>query len=783
MARFRCLGRWLWVAAGVAVLGGLSWAQAPKSGPSRTLSAAEADTAETPAKSDAKKATKKKQDELPPIAPADPAVDVILATNPTTPSELIRAGKALADLRRADLAKQYFRRVLAANLDAQSLAALADEFDSATFAAMALRHDLDPEGKQLADAVLGAKSRQLQDPKRLEGLIQQLADPSPKARALAIAGLQDAGIAAVGPLLAVLGDSQRAAEHAGARTALAALGSIALGPLTAALDASDPRLVVEAIHLLGRAQAVRPGYFLLRPCFDEKTTPEVRTAARAAAQRLWRRVPEREEAAEFLAGLALRYAERKERFESDASGQVLVWSWDGAKRQAVSRAYKEEEAARWFAARLARDAYVILPDRRELLWLHLTTMLEQAAHEAGLDAAMASGPDSPLGKLAAMDEEAVEQVLVFAMQHGQSAAATAAAHILGAMPGVERLLTRAAQPCPLVMATRHEDRRLRFAAVEAVMRCQPRGPFPGASYVSEAIRFMAASRGAKRVLVGSPRREESMRLAGLLVQLGYETEIAATGRETLQKALDSPDYEIVLLDAILHYPTVDEVLQALRRDGRTALLPVGVLAAAGDLERARHMARDDPRAEAFSRPHDFPALQWQIERLVALGGDLLTPSARKRQASAALDWLAQGIPSSGGWMDAWRVESTVVRALDTPGLTPKACVVLGNLGTPRAQQALVDLASRKTVPLDDRRAALDAFRFAVERRGILLTTTKIQLQYDRYNQSAGEDRATQAILSQILDCLEAPTSPLKQSGAGVEMTSPPTAHGSELPES
>lgn len=766
----------------ITALTGLAWAQAPKSKPGKAARAADAADEESDKSADdkssggAKKA--KTKAEMPPVTMPDPAVDAVLATKPATPSELVRAGKALADLRRPDLAREHFKRALDAGLDPKALAVLADEFGPAMFSAIALRNDLAPEGKQLADAVLGAKIQQLQDPRRLADLIQKLGDPSSETRGRAIAGLQDAGPAAVGPLLAILGDTKHAAEHAGARATLAALRTIAQGPLVAALDAKDPKLVVEAIRVLGDLRAIRPSYFLLRACCEEKGDPEVRAAAQAAARRVWRYVPGRQEAAQLLADLSQRYARRLEPLEEDASGQVVLWTWDEAKKQVVSTAYRPEDATRWFAARFARDAYTILPERRDVLLLHQATMLEQAAHEAGLDKPLGVEKDSPAGKVAAMGADAVEDVLVFAMQDGLSAAATAAAGILGPMAGVERLLHRAAQPCPLVLAARHPDRRLRLAAVDTVMRAKPRGPYPGASYVSEAIRFMAASRGAKRVLIGSPRREESMRLAGHLIKLGYETDIAATGRELVRMALQSPDYELVLMDAIVSHPTADEVLQSLRRDGRTAVLPVGVLAASSDLERAKHIVRNDRRAEAFPRPHDLPTVRWQVEDLVVRGGDMLTAAERKRQAGLALGWLAELSQSQGSLFDGSRVEDTVLGAMGVPDLASKACAVLGNLGTPRAQEVLVDLASRKSVSLADRKAALDGFRAAVQRRGILLTTDKIQLQYDRYNKSAEEDPATQAVLGMILDCIEASK---KHASRGTDGGVPKMAQGGDKP--
>ena len=80
--------------------------------------------------------------------------------------------------------------------------------------------------------------------------------------------------------------------------------------------------------------------------------------------------------------------------------------------------------------------------------------------------------------------------------------------------------------------------------------------------------------------------------------------------------------------------------------------------------------------------------------------------------------------------------------------------MLGNLGTPQGQLALVDLASEHNRPLAQRQAAAAAFLVAVKRRGVLLTTRNVDRQYDRYNQSARLDKATQQLLGSILDAME-----------------------------
>ena len=109
----------------------------------------------------------------------------------------------------------------------QQLADLGEECGSAVFVELAGRQGLLPEAKTLADAVLAAVRFRLQDAERIADLIGQLQDPSPKKRVQAAMGLQQAGVAAVGPLIGVLADRARSAEHANVRAVLAEMGRAA----------------------------------------------------------------------------------------------------------------------------------------------------------------------------------------------------------------------------------------------------------------------------------------------------------------------------------------------------------------------------------------------------------------------------------------------------------------------------------------------------------------------------------------------------------------------------
>jgi hypothetical protein len=97
------------------------------------------------------------------------------------------------------------------------------------------------------------------------------------------------------------------------------------------------------------------------------------------------------------------------------------------------------------------------------------------------------------------------------------------------------------------------------------------------------------------------------------------------------------------------------------------------------------------------------------------------------------------------------------------------------LGSSRAQLSLLDLASSPTRSIQERRAAVAAFRDAVERRGVMLTKAEVLKQYERYNQSEAADRDTQQVLGAILDTIERVKVPAADTAASNPANRPPAA--------
>ncbi len=728
---------WLWTAVVAALIGTRAWAQPPSS------------------------------DDV--LEPESPAVLAILETNPSTPAEYARAASILAGLQRPKLAKDFLRRLIAAKLTQPQFVRLAEQCDMSMFTGMASRKELLPEGKQVADAILRAVNRKLQDPERIARLIEQLGDPSINVRAAALGDLGKAGAAAVGPLAAVLANPARSAEHPNVRAVLVRMGSQAVGPLLAILDEADPPLTIQAILMLREMKARDVSIYLLKPYASAASDPRVRAAAGAALTRLVGRAPTQREAARLLADRAKDYFDRRRPVDGVVDGMVdgnvETWSWDAGKHQCTSKSVSAARAARTLAARLAREAHALDPDDPPTRLLYLTTLLEAAVYENGLGKPLKQDKGTPLAEAAARGIAVIEEVLEHAMAGGHPAAATAAAHILGEIGTAEALLHRGARPTPLVRAARHADRRLRIAALEAIVRLQPAGRFPGSSYVSQSLGFFAASGGTRKALVAGPITKVSHKLAGMLAGMGYAVDTATTGRTVLRLATSSADYELALIDVAIDRSPASLLLQQLHHDYRSADLRVGLIARSGYLDRAQRIADGDPLTMAFSRPYDTESAAWQLERLATLAPDQFVDHAeRQRQAGEALGHLANLSESSGEVYDVFRLQEPILTALYAPKLSTKATAVVGNIATPESQRALVELSSRFTQPLEARTAAVEALRRNIEKSGILLDSSEIVRQYDRYNQSKNLDASTQRILGLILDCIEAPTQAVKRSG-------------------
>lgn len=704
----------------------------------------------------AKGAPKRESDE--PATPEPLVIDLLRRSNPTTPQRLIEAVQAAFRFGRPDEAKVYLAKFLGVESNDEVLAAIAKRH-SEFLLQLSTHADLQPEGRRAADALFSASERVLTNPETIRALIAQLSSVDLTARQLALERIELARTAAINPLLQVLADKSRASEHPQIRSALVALYQQMEEPLIAALETSDVDLKMQLITVLARSGSRDAVVWLIRPALDMNSPPGVRELATAALKRIRGATPDLYEAERYL------------RLELDRLGnpleggapldQISVWQWNAATQEVAPVKLPQRAAADWRAARVALDLAALKPTDAAAHRSMLLANLELAKMTGGLDTPLSTEP----GTIGAMGLKAGPAVLMpvleDALRLGRLPAAIGAAELLG-KTGDLGILRTGSSAGPLADAMLSSDRRVRLAAALAAVKLAPGDPFPGAGRIAEILAWLVPTRGENLVLVGHPRGEDAQSLVTFAQSLGFAGDAAYTGRALAERAFSNPDVAIILLSDAIDSPPIEELVQWLRRDYRTARIPIGVMARSERWQPLADLLSGDSLTTVFPRIHSLEVAEREFQRLKALAGPgWVEPQQRVLHAQAALTALNEiaSDPAATLRYDLFRHEPVLVAALGQPELMPQAAGILSKFGTPSAQLALVEAASENHRPLAQRRLAAAALAAAIQSRGILLSQSQIARQYERYNASAALDRSTQELLGSLLDTFESALAP------------------------
>ncbi len=694
----------------------------------------------------------------------DPLVLDILNGVLQTPSQVTQAVRNLLNWGRPDKAKELLTTLLAKPPPADQLAPLAGRFGSAFFLRLAQEEALAPEGRQFAELVLAAADNARRNSARLAALALQAVDASPQIRALATNALRKAGQGGVAPLVDLLADAAQGDAHPLAQRALLEMGGVSVEPLLAVLESNDENLRTLVIEVLGDLRATRAVGFLAAPHVSTKRSAAERAAAGEALISIVGVRPTKAAAEALLWRRANAFLDGAPPLRADQNNNIWLWHWDDAAKPGsrLTRVLlRADDASLLTALRLAADLHHLAPKKEAYRRLYLITLLQSEKISHGLFRPLPHHVQGAAGGAREFAEQMgaafVEATLAQAMKKDYLPAAIGAAEILGDIGDVSLLETHAGRGPILLDALRHRNRRLVFAAAQAIMRLAPERNYGGLSYFTQTLGFLARSQGVRRVLVVHPRSTFGQSLAGILNGLGFEADTAINGREAFRMAAKNPDYEFIMLSDAINDPPISHLIQWIRRDRRTAAIPIGLLTHEERRVSGDTLAEKYSRVLALPQPRTPLGAGLAIKRLQPFWDrQYVSPEERLVHAASAFDWLTLLLETPAGRpaYDLRSLEKTMERGLFTDPLAERAASALGLLGTPLAQQALVNMASLSSAPLELRQAALQAFQEAVHRRRVMLTSSEIHLQYDRYNASETSSVESQQILGAILDILE-----------------------------
>jgi CheY-like chemotaxis protein len=663
----------------------------------------------------------------------NPAVRAALELPRTEPKHYVSAVLALVDLGRPELAAPILKELLGLNLTDEQRAQLVSDFGSHRMLQLSKNAALAPAGQQFADACMAAAATKARDPQRIARLIGDLTNSSAVVRHAAAVDLAAAGQDGVNATLEALASETDPQRRAAISEAVVSMDQLAVGPLLAMLGQAAPGGAADA-------EVIR----LLQALHVTQAAPLI--AAYTGSP----------DATALLIAALDRYRRGTKAFVVDEDDQVELWNW--CKGHLTASRLPAEEAQTIWMARLALALAKLRPDVRDYQQEALVLAFDAGLWDRTLDGTFA------VCDLAVVDSQRIvdasnsalfSEVLAAAMKQNRARAAKTTADLLGVRGDAGVLLSAAPQPAALVNALSYPNRRVRFAALSAIMSLNPTATFPGASRVPETLGYFATSASERRAVVAMPIADQATTLAGQLTKLGIEAQAATQGSAAVRLAGKSADLDMILVDADIDAPGVRDVLFALRSTPATGQVPIGILATSERLVSAQQIAADHTRVVAFVRPQTDEATSEIATRLTALSArDQIASKERAAMAAQALAWLGELLAGNQSFYDLKRQEPVIQAALYQPELAGRSVAALALLGTPESQRALVEYASQPSVAIDARQQAAAAFQKSVARSGILLTEEEIRRQYDRYNASATADAETQKVLGAVLDALE-----------------------------
>jgi hypothetical protein len=408
---------------------------------------------------------------------------------------------------------------------------------------------------------------------------------------------------------------------------------------------------------------------------------------------------------------------------------------------------------------------------------NLTTDFNQSSADVG------ETPMFHLNKIVAQIEpqpqkqrSLLEEVLQFAIRKEHYAAAQVAAQMLGRLNDQDVLQPAAnGKPSPLIQAVMAKDRRVRFAALEAVMNLQPAAPYSGSGFVAETLVWFSRSDGQRILISAHPKLANAAKTAGFFISSGYRGELAQTCRTAMQCAAETPDTELIVVDRITSEPSVAELVQEIRNDPRTADIPVAVLSdneiileSSPNFQNRPEMQKIDqlhpnaPFTVSLSQTYPYvvneDAAKWVHNDLFTKTGiEHVPPAIRLEQARKSLGWIKTILEKNQNGRKIYHfedLEDTVLRALRSGGRIEEGLELAAVVKSNAMQAAIGETAANALFPIELRQKAANAFKKSIDNFGILLRGQQVQRLYDRYNAGESEPKESQKLLESLIDLVE-----------------------------
>lgn len=547
------------------------------------------------------------------------AAAALLALTPALPAQEaaklppLKPAEAFQQLRehigegRYDVAAIYLKGLLDSNPTDKDFLDLEARFGSTAFSQLRTipkwsdDPNLDKQARADVETLVKrareAADKALRNPARVNTFIRNLGE-SYEERLYAERELKRTGNFAIPYMVDAFRNNQNVAVTQGIREAIPKLESQTMAGWLAALDglSTEQQYDVlarilsrdDVLKLITKAQTdFRP--YLWRAAANPDA-PSLQKFAKEKLEKLALRSDRRNPARELI-GFAQVFADHKAVYidvnvsVSGTPSTVPVWTWNAATQKLIEQpAVPTGQADEYFGLRYARWVLERTPDYEPAQVLVLSLAAERAMDRGKFGELAKTDPavyrmlaDAPSRVLAdLLDRGLVEKrtglVLALVQSVGDRAEKGPA------------LPTASGKPSLLERSLDYPDPRVQLAAANALLRAPIPVPEKVRGKVLDVLRRAAGAdltvppdiKG--QALIADPNRQHADETASLLRALGYDIEFYTTGRELLQRASRTSDFDLIVIDRHILFPEISDLVPSLRRDPRAARRPILIVA-------------------------------------------------------------------------------------------------------------------------------------------------------------------------------------------------------------
>jgi hypothetical protein len=612
----------------------------------------------------------------------------------------------------------------------------------------------------LINRVTGALEKHLTDPVRIRKFIPHLDAATVEERAYALAQLDRSRARAAPYLVQALPEATGTPLHDKIVDALGRLSADIVPPLLEVLkaqslkDAQSPDLRLTLLSVLKQRGDPRTIPYLWHLSSAPQYPLVVRVRAGATLAYLLGIPPDSVPPAKMaLTELAEKYYHHRVKFPDPK--QVKVWPWNGTALAPAPVTLTADQAEEYFGLRYAREALDLDPAYKPAQTVFLNLMLDHN-YAPQLDQVFLKKTPGDLRRLlASIDSDLLISTLERALSENKTRVILALVEALGDRGEVRAAsLSVSGSAHGVVRALYYPDRRVQFAAAQALLR-MPVATVPVAGdRIVEILRRFVASEPQPKALVAYTPAAKAAETRKTVAAAGFNPVLAATAREASEQLNRSADFDVILLFSSVPFGDFPYVLTQFRQDKESGLLPLFILADKKGQESLPRLAARFQNtwvvADVIATlPEDLKAT---IEKgITDAGGAKLSAKERQELTRVALDILWRMARGEIRGYDVRPAQEAVVQALRSPDLAVQAVEILGRLPRADNQQRLAGIVldpARAKLRLT---AAMELNRH-IQKHGVLVGAQQLKDLKAAY-QNPGENADLRTQLALVIGSL------------------------------